>query len=97
MPIQYFNHLDLIKKSKKAFLFAISAQAIHNLIYFIEALPHSVVYNCGLNYDKWFPLHRQLPFLMNVILNKKKHLKETKAVLDEIMERYDIDAGVVRP
>lgn len=95
VPVHYFNHHRLMKKSKKAFLFAISAQAVYNLIRFIDALPLSVVYNCGLNYDKWFPLHRQLPFLTQVILNKKKHLRETKAVLDQIMKEYDIEHGVV--
>ena len=95
VPVYYFDHHDLIKKSKNGLLVAACAQAVYNLIRFIEALPLSVVYSCGLNYDKWYPLHRQLPFLTQVTLNKKKNIKEMKAVLDQIMQQYDIEHGMV--
>ncbi|MEL7147396.1 MAG: hypothetical protein AAFO69_13565, partial [Bacteroidota bacterium] len=95
VPIIYFNHQDLARKDRETYLYAFGAQAIHNQLRFFEALPLSVMYNCGLNYDKWFPLSRQLPMLIGMLSNKKKYLKATTTVLDQINKKYDIAKGVV--
>ena len=95
VPINQFNHSNLIKKDKEAYLFGVSAQAIHNLIYFIEALPFDVVYKCGSNFDKWFPLHRQFFVLLNILINKKKYLKHTSKVLDRLSNKYNVESKVV--
>ena len=95
VPINQFNHASLIKKDKEAYLFGVSAQAIHNLIYFVEALPFGVVYKCGANFDKWFPLHRQFLVLLNILINKKRYLKHTSEVLDRLSSKYDVESKVV--
>ena len=95
VPVLYFNHEDLAKKDKESFLYAFAAQVIHNQLRFFEALPFGILYNCGLNFDKWFPLHRQLPVLADMLLNKKKYLEKTKAVIDQICEKYGVENGVV--
>ncbi|MGB0525589.1 MAG: hypothetical protein ACPGJS_21610 [Flammeovirgaceae bacterium] len=94
-PIIHFNHQNLAKKHKETFLYAFSAQVIYNLIRFIDALPFSVVNGCELNYDKWFPLYRQLPVLFDIIRNKKKYLAHTAKTIEQICTKYDIEMGVV--
>jgi cation diffusion facilitator CzcD-associated flavoprotein CzcO len=95
VPVNYFNQFDLIKKDKQAYLFAISAQAILNLIHFSDALPLKLINECALNYDKWFPLHRQLPFLLNILTNKKKYIKQLTKTLDDICAEHDIENGII--
>ncbi len=95
VPIVYFNHPDLIRKEKSTFTFAIAAQIIYNLIGIIDALPIHVVYRCGLNFDKWFPLHRQIPVLIKILIKKRKLLKHTMGTLDHICTKYEVEKGIV--
>ncbi len=95
VPIRQFNHFKLIKKDKQLFLFGIVAQAIHNLIYFTDALPFKVVNDCGLNFDKWYPLHRQLAVVLDLLINKKKYLAHTSKILEQINAKYDVENGVI--
>lgn len=95
VPILYFDHHQLVKKNKSAYLFAIAAQVIHNQLRCVEALPLKTVMDCGLNYDKWFPLVRQMPVLVRLLKNKKTYLRESAGTLKAICEKYEVDYGIV--
>lgn len=95
VPFLKFNHEELIKKDKESYFYATAAQVIHNQIRCIEALPLSVVTKCGLNFDKWFPFHRQLPVIIKLLMKKKKHLQKTKETIQKICDRHEVEVGII--
>ncbi|MEL6561571.1 MAG: hypothetical protein AAFQ94_25505 [Bacteroidota bacterium] len=95
VPLLQFNHQELVKKDKESYLYAFAAQVIHNQIRCVEALPLSVINKCGLNFDKWFPLHRQLPVVLNLLTKKKRHLRKTQETIQKVCDRYGVEVGVI--
>ena len=96
VPIYELNHADLAKKSKEAFLFGASAQIIHNTLSIFESLPFKVINDCGLNFEKWYPLHRQAFVLMKLLLNKKQYLYQISDVLEHIRNTYKVEGGFIK-
>ena len=94
-PINQFNYRKLAKADKEAFIFGTAAQLTYNSIQFAEALPLSVLTNCGLNYDNWFPFHRQFPTLLKMRLRKNHYLNMASKVLAHLDEKYGIENGSV--
>mgnify|MGYP001803421302 CR=1 FL=1 len=86
------GHLFLEKKEGTD---PFAAQVIHNQIRCVEALPLSVSNRCGLNFDKWFPLHRQLPVVLNLLTKKKRHLQKTQETIQKVCDRYGVEVGVI--
>lgn len=93
--IYEFDHVDLIKKDKRSFFHAVSAQTIHNLLSIIESLPLKAVLNCGLNFDKWYPLHRQLSVFIKLLQKKQKYKKHSSEVLENICKKYSVYNGLI--
>lgn len=96
VSVYELNHADLIKKNKEALLFGVSAQIVHNTISIFESLPFKVINECGLNFEKWYPLHRQAFVMLKLLRNKKQYLNQISDVLEHICATYDVEYGLIR-
>ena len=64
-----------------------------NTIIIMDALPFRVLDRCGLDLDRWFPLHRRLAALIDVKLNRRRYLDHTRRSLDRVREEHGIACG----
>ena len=94
-PFLFFNHQALAQKNKEAYLVAAIAQVVYNQIRCVESLPLKVVNDCGLNFDKWFPLHRQGMAILQLLSSKKKFLKTSEQIIKSICQQHDVEHGEI--
>jgi hypothetical protein len=49
--------------------------------------------DCGLDFDRWYPLPRRLPGIIRFNRNKQDYIEHCRSALDRVRERYDIHCG----
>lgn len=77
-------------------LWAISATtlAFMNTMTLLNTLPFKVLDACGLDLDRWYPMHRRAGALLDVKLNQKRYVATCTASLDKVAARHDVLGGV---
>ena len=93
LPIYEMDYQALLRKDKVAFPFAAMTQVLHNIIVIMEATPTRVMTECGLDFDRWYPLHRRLLGVMKLKRYAPGYLAHFRATLDTIAKTYDIRCG----
>ena len=93
VPLYALDNERLFAKNKKAFTFAWMTQLLYNTIHVTDAVPARALRDCGLNFDNWYPLYRQFPFLLNVKMKKRSYLNHFRRSLDRVCEREQIRGG----
>ena len=64
-----------------------------NMLVILGLLPMRVMDRCGLDIDRWFPLHRRLGGLIRVILMRRRHVARCRAALDRVRLRCGLRCG----
>lgn len=95
LPLYELNYQDLVAKNKKLVPFAATAHMLYNTMLIMEAVPGNVMSDCGLDFDRWFPLPRRLLGVWKLKRNRGRYLGHFRKTLDRVRERYDIRCGVL--
>lgn len=93
LPLYEMDYQALLKKDKVAFPFAAMTQVLYNIIVIMEAVPTRVMAECGLDFDRWYPLHRRLLGVMKLKRDAPAYRARFRAALDTISKRYGIRCG----
>ncbi len=93
VPLYEVDWYELRQKSSAAFPYVLFAHAQHNLSLIYDNVPSRVFRECGLDFDKWYPLPRRLPSLVKFMLTHRRTLEQQRRVLDTVRERFDIRCG----
>ena len=93
LPIYEMDYQALLRKDKVAFPFAAMTQVLYNIIVIMEAVPGRVMTECGLDFDRWYPLHRRLFGLMKLKRHAPAYRAQFRATLDTIARTYGIRCG----
>ncbi len=93
VPLYALDNQSLFARNKKAFTFAWMTQLLYNTLLIMDAVPTKAFKDCGLNFDNWYPLYRQFPFLLNVKMKKRSYLNHFRRSLDRVCEREQIRGG----
>lgn len=93
IPLYTLDNDQLFAKNKKLFTFAWMTQLIYNTILITDAVPARAMKECGLNFDNWYPLYRQLPFLLKLKMKKRSYLMHFRKSLDRVCERTQVRGG----
>jgi len=93
VPLYALDIDRLFARERKAFTFAWITQVLYNTILIMDAVPTRAMRDCGLNFDNWYPVHRQLPLLLKVKLNKRSYLEHFRRSLDRVCERAGVQGG----
>jgi hypothetical protein len=97
VPLYELDLPALRERSKSALPYAAMALAIHNLILIVDSVPSKVMNECGLDLDRWYPLHRRLASLVRFLWNRKRDLAKHRRSLDTVRERFGVRCGPLRP
>jgi hypothetical protein len=89
------DHVALSEKNRVLMPFAFISQVLLNVMLIIDAVPWSVIEECGLDNDRLYPLPRRLLSFLALRRNKQKLVTQCKRALDRVKERTQIRCGVL--
>jgi hypothetical protein len=94
VPLYEMDIEDLRGKAPQHAMVAagVSLEA-HNLSLIADAVPTRAITQCGLDFDRWFPLPRRLMASARLMLALRRDRKYHKRTLDTIAERFDVRCG----
>jgi len=85
----------LFHKNRKDWLFASVTLSFMNLVTLVDSLPFKALDQCGLDFDRWFPLHRRVAALLDIKINGKRYLAHCQASMARVQERHHVACGVL--
>ncbi|MBW3665909.1 MAG: potassium transporter [Actinobacteria bacterium] len=86
---------DLYSKAKAIVTFASMSLALHNLSMISEALPKKVLMDCGLDFDRWYPLPRRIIGVTEFLRTHRRDREHHRRTLDTLGERFHVRSGPV--
>ncbi len=95
LPLYEMDYQTLLRKDKVAFPFAAMTQVLYNIIVIMDAVPARVMTECGLDFDRWFPLHRRLFGVFRLKRGGAAYRARFRATLDTIAKTYGIRCGLL--
>jgi hypothetical protein len=96
LPLYEINYQALLRKDKVAFPFIAMTQVLYNIIHIMNAVPAKVMSDCGLDFERWFPIHRRIFGVLKLKLRGHKYVKHYRNTLDTIARKYDVNCGVLK-
>ena len=96
LPLYEMNYNALTRKNKALLPFAAIAQTLYNILMIIDAVPFKVMNDCGLDFNRWYPLHRRFMAGLKLAHNKRENAATLKAALDRFRSKHDIKCGVLQ-
>ena len=91
-----FYELDLDAlhaRDRKLFFLACLSHAFLNMLLVMEAAPLSVFGRCGLDLNRWYPLHRRLWALARLGTGKRRLMARCRTALDRVRQDTGIRCG----
>jgi len=81
---------DLATKARSAIIWASFTLAMYNLGRIARTLPPTVVMDCGLDFDRWYPRVRQLAGATALLATQPRDSKHYRRTLDTLGKRFDV-------
>ncbi|ORW55122.1 potassium transporter [Mycolicibacterium peregrinum] len=93
VPLYELDLQDLAQKSKKSLVYAMFTLAQHNLSLISDAVPVSVFRECGLDFNRWYPMPRQLSATARFMATHHRDREHLRRTLDTVRDRFDVRCG----
>ncbi|WP_332909805.1 FAD-dependent oxidoreductase [Mycobacterium hippophais] len=91
-----FDLQEMFRASRGAFPYALLTVAQYNLSLMYDALPTKVFTQCGLDFDRWYPLPRRTFAMAKFVMTHRRAREHQRRTLDTIRERFDVRCGPLR-
>jgi hypothetical protein len=93
IPLYELDVQDLLKKSKIVLPYALFTLTQHNLSLIADSVAAKVFQDCGLNFDRWYPLPRRLIGTARFMLTHRRQREHLRRTLDTVRERFEVRCG----
>ena len=93
IPLYELDAMDLRNKSNAAFPYTLFSLAQYNLSLIADSVPGKVFAECGLDFDRWYPLPRRLVGTARFMLTHRREREHLRRTLDTVHERFDVRCG----
>ncbi|MDT5290634.1 MAG: hypothetical protein QOF88_5523, partial [Mycobacterium sp.] len=90
VPLYELDMLDLRTKSKTVFPYALLTLAQHNISLIADSVPAKAFSECGLDFDRWYPLPRRLAATARFMRTHRREREHQRRTLDTVRERFDV-------
>lgn len=87
----------LAEQSRSVVIWASIVLAVYNLGRIARTLPPGVMMNCGLDFDRWYPMPRRLAGAAAFLASQPHDAKQLRRTLESVGERFSVRVGVVEP
>jgi hypothetical protein len=95
VPLYEVDIPEIFNKSRQVFPYALFAMAQYNLSLIADAVPTKVFGECGLDFDRWYPLPRRMFGAARFMLTHRREREHLRQVLDRVRERFNVRCGPV--
>ena len=93
IPLYELDAEDMRTKARAAFPYTLFSLVQYNLSLIADSVPASVFLDCGLDFDRWFPMPRRIVALVKSLLTHRRQRPYLRRTLDTVRERFDIRCG----
>lgn len=93
LPLYELEGLRLRTTAPKAFPYVLLTLAQYNISLMSDALPLRVFSDCGLNFDRWYPLPRRVIGNVKFAMGHRRDRAHQRRSLDVARERFGIRCG----
>ncbi len=84
---------SLAEQSRSVVIWASITLAMYNFGRIARALPPSVMMDCGLDFDRWYPKARQLAGATALMATQSRDSKHYRKTLDTLSQRFELRTG----
>ncbi|BBX31309.1 hypothetical protein MMAG44476_29551 [Mycolicibacterium mageritense DSM 44476 = CIP 104973] len=93
IPLYELDLQELWHRSKPVLPFAMFSLAQYNIGLIADHVPAKVFTDCGLDFDRWYPLPRRMIGTARFMLTHRRERAHLRRSLDAIGERFDVRCG----
>ncbi len=93
VPLYELDGQDLRAKCRAAGPYTLISLVQYNLSLVSDSVPAKVFQECGLDFDRWFPLPRRLVGTARFMLTHHREREHWRRTLDTVRERFDVRCG----
>jgi Pyridine nucleotide-disulphide oxidoreductase len=93
IPLYELDGQDLRAKSRAAGPYTLISLVQYNLSLISDRVPAKVFQECGLDFDRWYPLPRRLVGMARFMLTHRREREHWRHTLDTVRERFDVRCG----
>jgi hypothetical protein len=80
-------------KAKDAFVAVSTTHLLYNAGSIVSVVPRSVMNECGLDLERWYPVPRRLLAVLRFMRFQKQHPDHWRRNLDKVRERFGVRCG----
>lgn len=96
LPLYELDQEELAAKAPVAWPLVCITLSLHNVILILSVVPRRVTREFGLDFDRWFPLHRRLLSLLAIKRHGARYVAHCKRTLDRVRIRHGVRCGVLQ-
>ncbi|MFW0787174.1 FAD-dependent oxidoreductase [Gordonia sp. CPCC 206044] len=93
VPLYEVDMSELLRVAKPAAPCVVLTLALHNLGLVMDNVPRSVLQDCGLDFDLWYPFPRRMIGVARVLATHRRDRARQQRSLDIVGERFGIRCG----
>jgi hypothetical protein len=93
VPLYELDALELRRKSPEVLPCALFSLVSLNMGLIADSVPGKVFTDCGIDFDRWYPLPRQLMAYTRFRLTRHRDRAHVRRNLDTVRERFDVRCG----
>jgi hypothetical protein len=93
LPLYELDGVELRRKSRLAGPYTLMSLVQYNLGLIADSVPSKVFTECGLDFDRWYPLPRRMIGLARFMLARRDAMERSRRALDTVRERFDVRCG----
>jgi hypothetical protein len=97
IPLYELDGQDLRAKCRAAGPYTLVTLVQYNLSLISDRVPGKVFADCGLDFDRWFPLPRRILSMARFALTHHREREHWRRTLDTVRERFDVRCGPLSP
>lgn len=95
VPLYELDMQALRRKSNAAFPYTLFSLAQYNLSLIADSVPAKVFTDCGLDFDRWYPLPRRVLGTARFMLTHRREREHYRRTLDAVHERFEVRCGPI--
>ncbi|HVK29258.1 MAG TPA: hypothetical protein VM575_13015 [Nocardioides sp.] len=95
VPLYELDIAELHRKAPPVVIYASMVLTLHNLGLLIDTLPKRVLLQCGLDYNLWYPVPRQVAGLTRLLATHRRKRSHDQRTLDTIGARFGVRCGPI--
>jgi hypothetical protein len=93
LPLYELDGVELRRKSRMVGPYTLISLVQYNLGLIASSVPSKVFSECGLDFDRWYPLPRRMIGLARFMIARKDAMECSRRALDTVRDRFDVRCG----